>query len=333
MSESGSKPIAGRDYPRAWGQFLDWFATEEGCRSYLERLRWPLGFQCPMCRSAEPPYRSGRGHLLCRVCRAQCSVTAGTIFDKTRTPLRTWFAAIWYLTSQKSGISALGLQRALGLGSYQTSWTLLHRLRRAMVRPNRERLRGLVEIDETHVGIRNARQRRRRKRPGRSQPTLKTLVAVAVEMLPSGGFGRIRLRRIRDGSEQQLLPFVCDAVEPGARVATDGSMAYRSLAERGYDHFRQVHLGADDPAHVSMPGVHRVAALLQRWLLGTHQGAVRSAQLDHYLEEFTFRFNRRTSRSRGLLFYRLLAQAAIAPPVTYQDIVTPKPRPQPIGVS
>lgn len=191
-----------------------------------------------------------------------------------------------------------------------------------MVRPNRERLRGLVEIDETYVGVRNTRQRRRRKRPGRNQPIRKSMVAVAVELLPAGGFGRIRLRRIREGSEQHLLPFVRDAVEPGSRIATDGSMAYRSLAKQGYDHFRQVHLGADDPAHVSMPGVHRVAALLQRWLLGTHQGAVRSAQLDHYLEEFTFRFNRRTSRSRGLLFYRLLAQAVTAQPVTYRHIVT-----------
>lgn len=325
MKQTDSKPIAGRDYPRAWGQFLDWFATEEACRRYLEQLRWPLGFQCPGCSSSELPYRSSRGYLLCRGCRQQCSVTAGTIFDKTRTPLRTWFAAIWYLTSQKSGISALGLQRALGLGSYQTSWAMLHRLRRAMVRPNRERLRGLVEIDETYVGVRNARQRRRRKRPGRYQPSLKTMVAVAVELPPSGGFGRIRLRRIRDGSEQHLLPFVCDAVEPGARIATDGSMAYRSLTKQGYDHFRQVQLGSDEPAHVSLPGVHQVAALLQRWLLGTHQGAVRSAQLDHYLEEFTFRFNRRTSRSRGLLFYRLLAQAVAAPPVTYRRIVKRMP--------
>ena len=150
-------------------------------------------------------------------------------------------------------------------------------------------------------------------------------------MLPSGGFGRIRLRRIQDGSEQQLLPFVRDAVEPGARVATDGSMAYRSLTEQGYHHHRHVHLGATEPAHVSMPGVHRVAALLQRWLLGTHQGAVRAAQLDHYLEEFTFRFNRRSSRSRGLLFYRLLTQAVIARPVTYRRIAQRRTQTQSVG--
>lgn len=316
--------MAGRDYPRAWGQFMDWFATEDACLRYLERLRWPQGFRCPSCGSAERPYRASRGRLLCRSCRQQCSVTAGTIFDKTRTPLRTWFAAVWYLTSQKSGISALGLQRALGLGSYQTSWAMLHRLRRAMVRPGRERLHGVVEIDETYVGVRAARKRRQRQRPGRTQPIRKSLVAVAVEMLSSGGFGRIRLRRIPTGSEQHLLPFVRDAVELGARIATDGSPAYRSLTKHGYSHYRQVHLGADEPAHVSMPGVHRVAALLQRWLLGTHQGAVRSAQLDHYLEEFTFRFNRRSSRSRGLLFYRLLTQAVATPPVTYRRIAAKK---------
>lgn len=320
VRESSEKLIAGRDYPRAWGQFQDWFATEEGCARYLERLRWPRGFRCPSCGSAEQPYRASRGRLLCRGCRQQSSVTAGTLFDKTRTPLRTWFAAVWYLTSQKSGISALGLQRALGLGSYQTSWTLLHRLRRAMVRPERERLRGLVEIDETYVGVRAPRKRRRRQKPLQIQPTRKSMVAVAVEMPASGGFGRIRLRRIPDGSEQHLLPFVLDTVAPGARIATDGSMAYRSLTKHGYSHYRQVHLGADHPAHVSMPGVHHVAALLQRWLLGTHQGAVRSAQLNHYLEEFAFRFNRRSSRSRGLLFYRLLTQAVAAPPVTYRRI-------------
>lgn len=325
MKQAAVTPVSGRDYPRDWSGFRDWFSNEQACLQYLERLRWPQGFVCAVCGVSQPPYRSSRGRLMCRACRHQSTVTAGTIFDKTRTPLRTWFAAVWYLTSQKSGVSALGLQRALGLGSYQTSWAMLHRLRRAMVRPQRERLHGVVEIDETYVGVRAARKRRRRQRPGRTQPIRKSLVAVAVEMLSSGGFGRIRLRRIPTGSEQHLLPFVRDAVEPGARIATDGSPAYRSLAKHGYDHFRQVQLGADAPAHVSMPGVHRVAALLQRWLLGTHQGAVRSAQLDHYLEEFTFRFNRRTSRSRGLLFYRLLEQAVATPPVTYRRIVARHP--------
>lgn len=318
MSNPVSILVSGRDYPRDWNQLLDWFADEQACLSYVERIRWPEGFVCPRCGGTEEPYRSSRGRLMCRGCRYQCTVTAGTVFDKTRTPLRTWLAAAWYLTNQKHGVSALGLKRVLGLGSYQTSWTMLHRFRRAMVRPGRERLNGTVEVDETYVEIRDSSSLRKGARPKSHTP--KTLVAIAIEMLEPKGFGRIRLRRIAAGAERYLLPFVCGVVERGATVHTDGSPAYRSLSEHGYLHDQSVHLGSVAPAHVSMPGVHRVASLLKRWLLGTHQGAVQPTQLDYYLDEFTFRFNRRSSRSRGLLFYRLLAQAVVTEPVTYRRI-------------
>lgn len=261
---------------------------------------------------------------MCRACRHQASVIAGTVFDKTRTPLSTWFAAAWYVTSQKHGVSALGLQRVLGLGSYQTAWMMLHRLRRAMVRPDRERLGGTVEVDETYLGIIDP-VKQRKKATQLQSSTTKTLVAVAVEVLSPKGFGRVRLRRITTGSEKHLLPFVCEMVQSGTRVHTDGSAAYRSLADNGYAHHPRVQLGAKEPAHVSLPGVHRVAALLKRWLLGTHQGAVSAKQLDAYLDEFTFRFNRRTARSRGLLFYRLLEQAVVTAPTTYQYIIARKP--------
>jgi transposase-like protein len=223
------------------------------------------------------------------------------------------------LTNQKHGVSALGLQRVLGLGSYQTSWAMLHRLRRAMVRPDRERLRGRVEVDESYVGMRDSSKLASGSKP--QSHTFRSLVAIAVEMQEPKGLGRIRLRRVPAAAGRYLVPFVCGAVEAGATINTDGSSAYHALAEHGYVHKRSVHLGSDDPAHISMPGVHRVAALLKRWLLGTHQGAVQPAQLDYYLDEFTFRFNRRTSRSRGLLFYRLLEQAVLTQPVTYQHIV------------
>jgi len=247
--------------------------------------------------------------------------SAGTIFDKTRTPLRVWLAAAWYLTNQKQGVSALGLQRVLGLGSYQTAWTMLHRFRRAMVRPDRDRLKGEVEVDETYLAITD------REEPispmGRKNKTSKVLVVLAVEMLQPKGFGRIRLRRIDNDSDECVVPFVQASVEPGARVRTDGSAAYRSLSKLGYDHQRTVMLGSDVPAHVSMAGVHRVASLVKRWILGTHHGSVQPAHLDAYLDEFVFRFNRRTSGSRGMLFYRLLQQAVITDPVTYDDVVKP----------
>lgn len=322
MSHASNVLVSGRDYPRGWNQFCDWFAGEQSCLSYLERLRWPEGFVCPRCGEKNEPYRSSRSRLMCRACRYQCTITAGTIFDKTRTPLRTWFAAAWYVTNQKYGASALGLQRVLGLGSYQTAWAMLHRFRRAMVRAGRERLNGKVEVDETYVGMRDPDKLLQGAR--RQSNTAKTLVGIAIEVHEPKGFGRIRLRRMPAGSERYLLPFVRDAVAPGATVLTDGSAAYRSLSEHGYIHHRSVHLGSVNPAHVSMPGVHRVASLLQRWLLGTHQGAVQPKQLDYYLDEFTFRFNRRTSRSRGLLFYRLLEQSVAAQPVTYRRIAARK---------
>jgi transposase-like protein len=312
-------PIPGKDYPQNWNDFLDWFATEESCLAYLERLRWPGGFVCPRCASIGEAYRASRTRLMCRACQHQSSVTAGTIFDKTRTPLRVWMAAAWYLTNQKQGVSALGLQRVLGLGSYQTAWTMLHRFRRAMVRPGREQLKGLVEVDETYLAITD------RQDPispiGRKSSTTKVLVIMAVEILQPKGFGRIRLRRISKDSAPYVIPFVQDVIVPGAQVRTDGSAAYRSLTELGYTHQRTVMLGSDVPAHVSMAGVHRVASLVQRWILGTHHGSVQPEHLDAYLDEFAFRFNRRSSNSRGMLFYRLLQQAVVTAPVTYQDVV------------
>jgi hypothetical protein len=312
------QPISGKDYPRTWSQFLDWFATEEACLAYLERLRWPSGFVCPQCGSAAQPGRASRARLICRACRHQSTVTAGTIFDKTRTPLTVWLGAVWYVTNQKQGVSALGLKRVLGLNSYQTAWAMLHRLRRAMVRPGREQLKGNVEVDETHVAITD--RGKPRSKVGRKSHTTKTLIAVAVEIVDPKGFGRIRLKRIPADSERYLLPFVREVVAPGSQVHTDGSAAYRSLPEKGYLHKRHIMAGSDRPAHASMPAVHRVSSLLKRWLLGTHHGAVQPAQLDYYLDEFVFRSNRRTSRSRGMLFYRLLEQAVVSEPVSYQDV-------------
>ena len=312
-------PIPGKDYPQNWNEFLDWFATEEACLAYLERLRWTSGFVCPRCGSVAGAYRASRTRLMCRDCQHQSTVTAGTIFEKTRTPLRVWLAAAWYLTNQKQGVSALGLQRVLGLGSYQTAWTMLHRFRRAMVRPGREQLKGLVEVDETYLAITD------RQEPispvGRKSSTTKVLVVMAVEILQPKGFGRIRLRRIPKDSAPYVIPFVQEVIEPGAQVRTDGSAAYRSLGELGYDHQPTVMLGSDVPAHVSMAGVHRVASLVKRWILGTHHGSVQPEHLDAYLDEFVFRFNRRTSSSRGMLFYRLLQQAVLTAPVTYEDVV------------
>lgn len=319
MDALTTAPIGGKDYPTTWVQFLDWFHSEQACRDYLEKLRWSDGLICPKCGVISQVERRSRGRLICPACRHQATATAGTIFDKTRTELRVWFAAIWYITSQKHGVSALGLQRVLGLGSYETAWTMLHRLRRAMVRPDRELLHGEVEVDETYLALTD------RIDPisaaGRKSNTTKVLIAIAVEMLQPKGFGRIRVQQIDRGDHENLMPFIKTSIRPGSLIHSDGSPAYRQLQENGYGHRQTVHLGSTTPAHASMPGVYRVASLLQRWMMGTHHGAVQPGQLDCYLDEYVFRFNRRTSRSRGLLFYRLLQQAVVTKPVTYERIV------------
>jgi transposase-like protein len=329
MHRSSSSLLSGSDYPGTWDQFLDWFPDEHSCLDFMEQLRWPHGFVCPKCSEQSDPFRASRNRLICRICHKQSSVTAGTIFSKTRTPLRNWFAAVWYITSQKHGVSALGMQRVLGLGSYQTAWTMLHRLRRAMVRIDRDRLSGIVEVDETFVGGPDKSRGRKKdktiKKPleNRSNSS-QSVVAVAVEIIEPKGFGRIRLQRVRDTSESSLLPFVRNSIEPYSTVRTDGAWAYRSIEKHRYVREKHIQLGASTPAHVSLPGVHRVASLLKRWILGTYQGSIQPQHLDYYLDEYCFRFNRRTSRSRGLLFYRLIEQAVVTDPITYDEIIAEK---------
>jgi transposase-like protein len=304
--------VAGRDYPRTYREFVGMFPDAKPCADYLEQLRWPAGFVCPACGRAGPPWRQTRGRLVCPMCRHHTSVTAGTILDKTRTPLTTWFEAAWHVTTAKSGLSAKTLERTLGT-RYRVAWTMLQRFRVAMVRVEREPLSGDVEVDETYVG---GVERDR----SRGRGATKSTVVVAVEIRRPTGLGRLRMRHVPDASSDSLIPFVCDTVARGAVVRTDGWRAYNPLADHGYTHRRTVLAPSRNLAHVSMPGVHRVTSLLKRWMLGTHQGFVTPEHLQAYLEEFTFRFNRRTARNRGLVFRRLLEQAIVTKPVTEADV-------------
>jgi len=308
------------EYPGTLLAFEARFATEGACRDYLMHLRWPEGFVCPRCGGVKL-WRATRGRLMCGDCRYTTTVTAGTIFQDTHQPLRVWFRAIWQVTSQKTGANALGLQRVLGQGSYVTAWTMLHKLRRAMVRPGRDRLRGRVEVDEIYIGGQEV------GREGRTAQT-KALVAVAAEE-DGEGIGRIRLARIPNVKKDSCHRFVAWAVERGSVVHTDGWTGYLGLDTQGYFHeVTPLDGRPKTTATEAMPRVHRVSALLKRWLLGTHQGAVRANQLDYYLDEFTFRFNRRTSRSRGKLFCRLLQQAVQVDPAPYKRIVGGNPTPK-----
>jgi hypothetical protein len=239
------------------------------------------------------------------------SVTAGTIVQDTRKPLRLWFHAMWWLVGHKNGASAVDLNRVLGIGSDKTAWTWLHTLRRAMVRPGRESLTG--EGDETFVGGVETGG-------GRRHIGNKALVVMAAEMR-GNGIGRIRMKRIADGSSDSLTTFVREAVEKGGVGGSAGLPSYRSRPDHGYRHTRRIVEGRTKAASTLLPQVHRVASLLKRWLLGTHQGAVSREHLDSYLTEFAFRFNRRPSQHRGKLFYRLAQQAVAVSPAPYDAII------------
>lgn len=247
----------------------------------------------------------------CAACGHDFTVTAGTLFADTHLPLRLWFQAMWYVVNQKNGASALGVQRVLGFGSYRTAWNWLHKLRRAMVRPGRDGLSGTVEMDEVYIGG---------ERPGKRGRGAagKALVLVAAQV-DGSKIGRIRLTRVADASAPVLAQATLAAVSPGSQVLTDGWKGYATLKAKGYRHavVRESAVVGEN----LLPRANRVAALLQRWLLGTHQGAVAAAHLDYYLDEFTFRFNRRTSGSRGLLFQRLVEQSLALAPVRGEELV------------
>jgi transposase-like protein/predicted RNA-binding Zn-ribbon protein involved in translation (DUF1610 family) len=301
-----------REYPRSVAELERLFPTDRACGEFLADLRWAEGFRCPACGSRES-WRTRRGQSMCRGCGRQVSVTAGTIFHGARVPLTTWFRAAWWMTTQTHGASAVGLRRVLGLRSAQTAWHLLHRLRRAMVRADRAPLSGVVEVDETFVGGYHKGHRGR-------DLAHKALVVVAVEC-KGDACGRVRLKRAPDSSEGSLAGFVSRSVVRGSRVVTDAHQSYKSLRSRGFRH-EERNQSASTTDEDLLPHVHRVASLLKRWLLGTHQGGVHREHLDAYLEEFAFRFNRRTSRSRGQLFLRLLQNAVRVEPLTYERLVS-----------
>ncbi len=303
------------DYPRNLTEFEARFPTEDACRKYLFRVRWPEGFRCPRCGHCKSwPLREVL--LECAACGYQTSVTAGTIFEGTRSSLKLWFQAMWWLTTQKNGASALGLQQVLGLNRYETAWTWLHKLRRAMVRPGRELLAGRVEVDESYLG--GLEEGRRGGRDRRSDT--KALIVVAAQE-DGNGIGRIRLGQIPDASAESLHAFVQASVQPGSVVHTDGWHGYSGLDAQGYIHDVTPLRGNKKLASELLPRVHRVVSLLKRWIMGTHQGAISHKYLDYYLDEFTFRFNRRKSRSRGKLFFRLLQQAVAVEATSYKVIV------------
>ena len=308
-----TQPRGGVDYPQNFIEFDKWFADESACRDYLMKIRWPEAFKCIKCSYHGKTWITKRYYLKCPKCRSEISILANTIFEGTRKPLRIWFLTIWFVTSQKNGASALGLQRVLGLGSYQTAWAWLHKLRHAMVRKDRDRLNGSVEVDETYIGgVETGVSGRETHK--------KVLVGIAAE-IRGKAMGRIRLQIMEDASIKSCESFVQNSINVGSLVQTDGWTGYANLGNLGFKHKILNLSKSKKAAHELLPKVHRIASLLKRVLLGTHQGGVQPQHLAYYLDEFTFRFNRRTSKSRGLLFYRLLEQAVNTGPHPYKEVV------------
>lgn len=304
--------------PRDLPSFLARFGTDEQCRDHLIRTRWPDGFRCAGCGHDRCHSLRARLALECADCGKQHSYMAGTIFEQTKTGLARWFLAIWLVTSSKGGISAMELQRQMGFGSYQTAWSWLHKIRRAMVAPGRAPLVGRVEADETLVG--GAKP----GKPGRGAAG-KTVVAGAVEAGRGKGrgrrLGRLRMQAVADASADSLQTFVAGNVAKPAAVTTDGWTGYAGLDAKGFEH-EAINLSRSwGNAALRLPGIHLVFGLTKRWLLGTHHGAVSTRHLQAYLDEYVFRFNRRTAASIAYRFARLIEHAVLTPPAPYRAIV------------
>jgi len=299
-------------YPKNFEEFLDMFATEKDCMSYIAEIRWgETGFICPKC-GAKGAYVSEDDLRCCKVCCQKTSVMSGTVFHRSKKSLRLWFHVMWWMVSQKNGCSAMSLKNVMDFNSYETAWTWLHKLRKIMVDPNRTKLSGDVEVDESFIGASETEV------TGRETET-KILIAVAVEV-KSGSMGRIRLQRIKDASSAELLPFIKNNIEKDSTVISDGWPSYSSVSKNGYKHIVHNISKSDKSADELLPHVHIVISLVKRWLLGTHQGAVFEKHAQAYLDEFTFRFNRKSSKNRGRLFYSLMQLAVKQKAITMDEL-------------
>ena len=293
--------------PKNLLDFEKMFTTEMQCIGYIISLKFDDDYHCPKCQSKK--YWILRTYTFkCGNCSNRESILKDTIFEGKSKPLMLYFRAIWYVVSQKNGSNAMNIQRILGLGSYNTAWSWLHKLRQAMISLDIKKLSGKVEVDETLIGGPGTGERKR----GRG--TKKLLIAVAVEI--NKGLGRIRMRYIKDASADSLHSFIQNNVAKASNLRTDDWKGYYGIEDKGYS--REVHKSKKDDDELEH--VHLVASLLKRWLIGTLQGSYSPKYIDSYLDEFVFRFNRRNSKDRGLLFYRLMETAVKKPPTTTETI-------------
>jgi transposase-like protein/DNA-directed RNA polymerase subunit RPC12/RpoP len=300
------------DFPESEFEFDQRFHSNKACKEYLAKMKWPEGFRCCNCGHKQY-WESARDLYICTRCERPHSLTAGTVMHSTKKPLTYWFKAMWWFTTRKSGVNAVNLKDLLGFGSYQTAWTWLHKLRSCTIRHQRERLSGLVEVDEFYIGGQKPGKR------GRGANG-KSVIVAAVEKKEGRKIGRIRLQVIPDCSGDTLGQFVQTNVEPGSEVVTDGWKGYLPLDKDVYDHKPVIASRIDDKGSV-LPGVHLVASLVKRLMLGTFQGRFSPSHLQSYMDEYVFRFNRRTSRNVGKKFMRISQQVVASTQVTCKEII------------
>jgi len=298
------------DFPKNEVEFDRRFFSEQSCFDYLFQLRWPEGFCCPRCGHTEH-WITSRGLYLCRQCKHQQSVTAGTIFHGTRKPLRLWFKALWWFSTSKTSVNASSLKDRLGLGSYQTAWCWLQKLRTCTVFSDRNKLSGNIEADEFYLGGKRSGLR------GRGAEH-KCKVAIAVER-QGRKLGRLRLQVIECCSAEELISFAKENIDLGSQITTDGWSGYRVLQSKGFVHKTIISSNTENKESV-LPGVHLVISLFKRVILGTFQGRFDPQYLQRYLDEYVFRFNRRTCQSIGKRFWRIMQQTATSAPITWREL-------------
>lgn len=298
------------EYPKNQMEFEKFFSIDEQCLKYLISLRIENGYVCPSCSDTEY-WINERNQMVCKLCKRQTSILAGTIFHGAKTPITVILRALWFIVAQKNGVSAISVQKILGIKRYETVWTWLHKFRRLMVMPERTKLSGKVEIDETLVGGKKSGKR------GRGAEG-KILVIIAIELVGKK-MGRVRMETIESADRVEINQFVKSNIVVGSTIITDGWKGYTDVKKMKYKHEIQDKKIILDKEEIT-PNVHKIASLLKRWLLGTHQNYVSQDYLNFYLDEFSFRYNRRNSKSRGLLFFTLLKQAMSHQPISKNNL-------------
>ena len=304
--------IITEDFPKNEAEFDTRFSSEQACFEYLFKLRWPSGFICKKCGHGEY-WHSSRRLYICKKCEQQHSLIAGTVLQNSKKPITNWFKAMWWFTTRKSGVNAINLQDLLGLGSYETAWSWLQKLRGCTVRQGREKLSGKVEADEFYIGGQESGGKR-----GRAAEH-KCAVAIAVEK-KGRKLGRVRLQVIDDCSQDSLHDFIDNTVQEKSNVVTDGWNGYCGLDKKGYQHDRELQKEFQDKDRV-LPGAHLVISLVKRLILGTFQGRFHKKHLQRYLDEFVFRFNRRSVSFVGKKFMRIAEQVMSTAPLPYRLII------------